>query len=179
MRRTQHGFTLVEMMWAAALTLIVLAAVFAALRVGLLGGLNITRSVQFGDEGTTAARIIERYLRQAMVLSETDDNYIRFSIEDSVQDNVYKTIEIGINGSELYYTVDGNKYVLSENLQNYFTGDSVFTYIANDGNTITDPTLRKSQTTMIRVHLIFDDDLDSPPPAFEVTTDISLRNFNI
>lgn len=177
--KKQYGFTLIEMMWAAALTLIVLAAVFGALRVGLLGGLNITKSIRFNDEGTAAVRVIERYLRQAMVLSETQDNYIRFSVEDSAQDNVYKTIEIGINGNELYYTMDGNKYVLSENVRNYFTGDPVFTYIANNGAEITDPTLRKSQTTMVRVHLIFDDDPDSPPPAFEVTTDISLRNFNI
>jgi type II secretory pathway pseudopilin PulG len=175
----QYGFTLVELMWAMLLTVILLLSVFGALQVGMKASVSTTRAAIFLDQGTAAIRSMGRYLRQAMVIAEAQPYYIRLTIEKGNQDNQYLTIEYYIYNGILYQRIKNVEKRLVENVRNMEKGLPLFTYFDSNGNEITDPTLRKSETRIIKINLFIDDNLNREPAGLALTDQVFLRNFNL
>lgn len=177
--KEENGFTLVELMWAALLTVMLVASVFGALQVGMKASTSASKVAQFVDQGTTAMRVMERYLRQAMVLAETDRFYIRISTEKGTEDNEYITVEYYLYNGVLYQRIEGKESKLAENVRNAEKNLPLFVYLDENGSEITDPTLRQSETRIIKINLYLDDDLAKDPAGIYLTSQVSLRNFNL
>lgn len=175
----ENGYTLVELVWAAALAVLLLISIFGALQVGMRGANTSLKMTSFSDSGTSTMRVMSRYIRQAMVLSQTEDNYLRFSVERSQQDNVYSTVEFRIYNRSIYMIVDGREKVLARNIRNQDMNVPLLTYLGENYQVITDTTLRKSQSRSIVIQIIIDDDLNSEPAPLRLKETVSLRNFNI
>lgn len=179
-RKNDDAFTIVELMWSILLVVILLTSVFGALRVGLRGSLLTNKTTQFVDSGTTAARVMQKYIRQAVILNSTDNNYLRVSVEKSSEENSFNIIEFYIDGDKLYQKINNsNPILLAENVKNNQLGIPLFTYYREGGHEIADPTLRKSLTRSIRIMIIIDDNLTKEPPRVTVSETVFLRNFNI
>lgn len=176
---SERGFTLVEMLWASALTLIVVAATFGALRVGLVGGMAISDRIQATDEGTLSMRLMERYIRQAMILTDCRDYYLKFSIEKPSGGNDYDEIVIKLYGDKLYLIRNGTGKVIANNVRNEDLGEPIFNYYNVNNQKIEDETLRQSETTLIETKILIDENIQENPEPLEVESDITLRNFNI
>lgn len=176
----ERGFTLVELLWASALTLVVLAALYAALSTGLTGSSMLSPRVQATDEGMTSIRLMERYIRQALILSICEKYQLKFSINTGGTGVYeYEDITFKISGTELLFVKGSYTKVICRNVKNVALNVPLFRYFDNKGNEITDPTLIKSYTTLVRVELVIDDNLSKPPSPLYLRTDINLRNFNI
>ena len=179
-RRKEDGFTLVELLWASAITLVVLAALFAALSTGLSGSSMLGSKVQATDEGMTSMRLMERYIRQAAILSICEENRIKFSINTGSEGSYnYEDVTFQILGTNLQFVRDSTSKVICRNVRNGTLGIPLFRYFDNQGEEILDPTLVKSKTTLIRITLIIDNNISEPPSPLYIGTDINLRNFNI
>lgn len=179
-RGKEDGFTLVELLWASALTLVVLAALFATLSTGLTGSLMLGPKVQATDEGMTSVRLMERYIRQAAILSICEENRIKFSINTGSEWSYsYEDITFQVTGTNLQFIRNSTSKVICTNVRNGTLGIPLFRYFDNQGQEISDPTLVKSRTTLIRTNLVIDDKISEPPSPLYLETDINLRNFNI
>ena len=175
----ESGFTLVELMWASALTVLILGALFAALRVGMTGDLLTGKRVQATDQGMTSMRLMEKYVRQAMVLSLTENYRIDFSVPRADDSNVLEDLSFRLVNGKLYYYRRGSGRVICENVRNQELSRPVFRYFNRYNAEIRDPSLRRSETTKIQLYLIIDDDMNRTPAPVELVTEVSLRNFNI
>jgi hypothetical protein len=166
-------------MWAAALAVFVLMAVFGALQVGMRGAIVSNKITQFTDQGTSAIRVMDRYIRQAMILSEAQNYYLRFSTEKPSMDNENMTVEFRLYNRVLYINVDGKTRKIAENVRNQDLGIPVFRYYTDDNVELTDQTLWLSQSKIIKITLIIDDNLQKEPEAIRLEDSIFLRNFSI
>lgn len=177
--RGEHGFTLVELMWASALTVILLGVLFAALRVGMVGDLLTGKRVQSTDQGMTSLRLMEKYLRQAMVLSVTEDYRVDFSVPTAASADQLEQQSFRIVNGKLYFYRGVSGRVICENVRNQNLGKPLIRYFDRTNTEISDAGLRRSETTKVRIYLVIDDDLNRTPVPLELTTEVSLRNFNI
>lgn len=177
--KKENGFTLVELMWASALTVIILAVLFTALRVGLFGNLITGARIQATDEGAASLRLMERYIRQAMIISDAQDYRIEFSVQNPTNPDTYETLAFRLLSRKLYYYRRGTGKLISSNVRNAELGKPIFKYYDSDGKEITDSTLKKTMTTLIQIELVIDDKLNEPPAPLNITSQVSLRNFNI
>lgn len=175
----QKGFTLVELIWAAALALFVLLAIFGALQVAMRGAIVSNKIAQFTDQGSSALRVMDRYIRQAMILSEANENYLRFSTEKPAAENQNITIEFRLYNRVLYMSIDGKQRKIAENVRNEELGIPLFRYYKDDNIEITDPTIRLSESKIIKITLIIDDNLSKEPEAIRLEDSVFLRNFSI
>lgn len=174
----ESGYTLVELLWATLLTLLVLASVLGALQVGMRSTTVASKTTFFVDRGTAAVRTMQKHIRQAAVLAETDSNYLRITVERSSVENVFDTYEFYIFNRKLYKRVNGKEKVIVENVVNQDVNVPLFRYFKEGGQEITDPTLRKSFTRSIQITVVMDDNLNEEPPQFTVSEMVALRNFN-
>lgn len=178
-RFNEDGFTLIELMWAMVLAVMLLGAVFGALQVGMRSSLMTSKTTFFVDQATSSIRVMQKYVRQASIISSAQPNYLRISVEKATAENRYDVYEFYISNKRLYERVNGFEKVLAENVRNVDLNVPLFRYYKEGGAEITDPTLRLSLTRSIKITLVVDDDLNNEPPKVTITETVFLRNFNL
>jgi|GEM_PF-6021276 len=174
----ENGFTLVELMWAVLLVVILLASVFGALQVGMKTSVSTSKVSLFIDQGTAALRLMEKNLRQAMILSELEPYYIKILTETGTA-NSHITVEYYVYNGTLYQRINGRERRLAENVRNIEKNMPLFVYIDENGSEIAEISLRKSKTKIIKINLYLDDDLGKDPAGIYLNSQVFLRNFNL
>lgn len=177
--RNEHGFTLVELMWAMVLAVLLLGSVFSALQVGMRSSLLTSKTATFIDQGTSAIRTMQKYIRQASLINEARSDYLRISVEKPSGENVYDTYEYYIQGNKLYQKINGTPRVILENVCNTSLNKPLFRYYGEGESEITDPSLVRSFTRAIKITLFIDDNLNKEPPSIKIEETVYLRNFNL
>lgn len=181
-RKSEKGFTLVELMWAASFMFIVLAASYLVYETGLRSSSVTTDMSVAQEEARRAERLITRYLRQARSLkSDTVTDYrlgFYAQLNASATVTQYLLVEI-VNETDLRLTVNGAARGTFRWVRNAQVSPAVplFTYYDRNGAEVADPARRASDSRSIRVTIVADPALNRQPAAYRLSTLVKLRNF--
>lgn len=192
----EQGVTLVEVLIACSLTVVLFATVFAML-ISTIKSVSLqTTQIDAQQMAQLALDRIQREMRQTQkpfllqsLVPGSSETIIYAA--DLNNDGVSETIKYEYQHSTGMLTRQVNatgainfdaspKDVLAK----YIANDSsqrIFTFYGTDLNNPLDPNLPQSdiidKSRVIRVRLIIDKDPNKPPAAFDMATDVKLRNF--
>jgi type II secretory pathway pseudopilin PulG len=194
--RQEAGTTLVEVLVACGLTVLLFAAVFSMLISSMKSVTLQTDQIDAQQQAQLALSRMEREMRQAQkpflwqalvpgsyetIIFKADLNNdgtaeaIRYEYQLSTGQ---LSRQINTTGALDFDTAPRDllaKYVVNSATQR------VFTYYGTDLTTPLDPSNPLSdiinKTRFIRVRLIIDKNINKPPAAFDMATDVKLRNF--
>lgn len=186
--RTQDGFSLVELIVVASLTLVVLTALYNIFITGMDNYNMIDQQNRAVRDAGKNMSIIARYLRQSeglrgpLELGDPGDYGVSTRVDlDNDTRYEYVTFQLNAASRQLRVTFkedDGSTstQVYAEAVRNMDRGAAIFTYYDVNGNRITNAAERASRTASIQIRLITDVDTAKPPVAFDESTTITLRN---
>lgn len=178
MRKSENGFTLVELMWVVAFTFLVISTAYLVYEAGFRSYTNTSSWSEAQDEARRAGRIVVRYLRQAKSISAAaaGDNRLGFYAQLS-ETGTASYILLDLQGTELVMTIDGGARQTFRLVRNISQSQPMFTYLDRNGEKISDPARRASDTRSIRITVITDAKPQSDPPPYQLSTLVDLRNF--
>jgi hypothetical protein len=189
--KQEAGTTLVEVLIACGLTVLLFASVFSMLISSMKSVTLQTDQIDAQQQAQLALSRMEREMRQAQkpflwqalvpgsyetIIFKADLNSdgtaeaIRYEYQLSTGQLVR---QINSTGALDFDTAPRDllaKYVVNSAAQR------VFTYYGTDLNTPLDFDII-NKTRLIRVRLIIDKNINKPPAAFDMATDVKLRNF--
>jgi prepilin-type N-terminal cleavage/methylation domain-containing protein len=176
-KKSQSGFTLVELLWVSLLMVMVLAAGYFIYETAVRT-YNVSSDWSEAQQSARGAeRLITRYLRQATGLNAaavTDYSLGFYANISSTSTAQYVLIQN--TGTDVDLTIDGLNRGSFHYVRNLESTRPMFTYLNRDSDEITSTAKRASDTRSVRVTLVTDADTGRNPPAYELTTLVKLRN---
>ncbi|MDP3013353.1 MAG: prepilin-type N-terminal cleavage/methylation domain-containing protein [Candidatus Subteraquimicrobiales bacterium] len=173
----QKGFSLVELIVVLALTVVVLVVAYNIMESGQVTQRRIDEQIQAQMTARRNIAKITKYLRQCAEIKIAGGYQVEV-FSDIDDDGENETVRFYLSNENLYQTIDGGAPVkLGDFIRNNSKGEPVFTYIDLEHNALVGGSpLAITHTRSIKIKLIIDVKEGSLPNAFNLETEIRLRN---
>ncbi len=187
-RDNEAGFTLAELTVAMTLGLVFLGIVYTVLSAGSAGARHVDENARASRQAGKAMHSISKFVREMETMYSPAGNYTLKYTADRDDDGVLETVTYSIDGqNRLIETVaemaggTPTTRVLAEHVRNAQLGVPMFRYWATQSREATPNAMgfdgdRLSGTKMMTLTIVTDVDTANRPPAYRVTTDVTLRN---